>query len=116
MPDAFLPSQWAQIQDYESQIARILEMRKQPQPPKRWYESSTWVGSVTAIITLVLTSVTSYVNQGRELRLSHRTTHAAAMRDAAIEAHTLLGTMLKANEERLLLAQGKMDPLPRPER
>lgn len=118
MPDPFTPEQWTQIQEYEAQIARIEELRKGP--PKRWYESTTWVGSVTAIITLVLTAVAGYVSQTsltqREQRLNRRSAHAVAMREAMINAIVLLSTMFKANEERLLLVEGKMDALPPRER
>ena len=117
MPDPFPPAQWAEIEKYEAQIARITELRKGP--PKPWYESTTWVGSVTAIVTLVLTAVLGYLSQtslaGREQRLSRQTAHAAAMREAMINAIELLGAMFKANEERLLLMKGKLDALPHSE-
>lgn len=118
MPTPFTTEQWKQVTDYEKQIAHIEELRRGPH--QKWYESTLWVGSLTAIVTLVLTAALGYLSQEslttRQEKQARRTQHAAAIRDAMINAVALLSTMFKANEERLLLMEGKMDVLPDAER
>ncbi len=119
-PEPLTPDQWARIHEYEEHIARVLEQRRGSRPRRPWWKLSPWVGSITAVVTLVFTALVGYVSQaslkGIELELSLRSAHAAAMRTAMIDAYALAGSMLKINEERVLLAQGKLDALPSAER
>lgn len=116
MPEPFSPEQFARIQEYERQIALLLSTRKGAGDRKPWYESP----GIVAIVTLVVTAVAGYASQTmlfqRGEKATRRAAQVAGMREALLEASATMSAVFKMNEERLLLAQGKMDVLPVSER
>jgi hypothetical protein len=97
----------------ERLLEEILRLRE---PPKRpWWEATGLMTSATAILTILITSIAGYLTQQalrtRETDLLIYQEAAKSGRETARQANAAIVNVLKLNEERLAIAEGRMDAL-----
>lgn len=99
--------------DYETFQAEIDRIRREPE--RKWWESAALMTLLTAVLTAIVTIfggyLTQYLSRSNEFSLEVAKTELGSKREFLKETYTILSTLLKADEDRLALAQGKYDSL-----
>ena len=102
---------WDHLQNQEERLSKLFQARN-PAASRRWYDSA----GLMAVAAALVTSVGSYWLKTRDDVAKRQDAQLEQMRSAATEANSLMATMLKANEERVLMARGKFDNVPTDQR
>jgi hypothetical protein len=103
------------ILDHERTVAEILRIRSQGHRSPRWWETAAVLSSITAVLTVAVTSAASYFSQ-RAIRLQEHTlaqsdTRARQARDAITQSYDLVSQVLRTADTRLRVARGEYDQL-----
>ncbi len=105
-----------QALEQEKFIADILKIRRTPPREKKWWTIPAITTTITAVLTVAVTSLATYYMQTRlksqEFALSRQDLRLTQTRDAMITVYELLATLLKGTEDRAKMAAGQYDALP----
>ncbi len=106
------------VLEYERFQAEIERLRRKPE--SNWWDSAALMtfltATLTAIITIFGSYLTQYLSRSNEFGMEVAKTEFANKREFLKESFTIISTLLKANEDRLALAQGTYDDLPEKKR
>jgi hypothetical protein len=95
---------------HEEQVAKILTIRHRD-GPTHWWESAGVTAMLSAVAGAVIAFAGSYLLKDREMQKERVEARVERIRKAAFDANHALASMLKANEERYLLATGQLSEL-----
>lgn len=105
--------------EYERFIAELLQVRKSPQET-RWYTSPSLTATMTAVLTVIATSIGSYKIQERarsqDTFMQRQQDLFKKKQEVAIQTFEQLSRIMKASADRLLLATGYFDAFPKAQR
>ncbi len=105
-----------QALEQEKFIADVLKIRRTPPREKKWWTIPAITTTITAVLTVAVTSLGTYYMQTRlksqEFALSRQDLRLTQTRDAMITVYELLATLLKGTEDRAKMAAGQYDALP----
>jgi hypothetical protein len=96
---------------HEEHIARLLEVRNRGKRSQWWDHAG-----LTALSATLITFAGSYILKSHEFAAQQRSAELTQMRREILDANVAIAGMLEANEERFLLARGKMAKLTPAER
>ena len=97
--------------DHEKQIAKILDIRSKEDKPSPWWGSAVFWSTLGTVAGAIIALASSYLVKDRELEETRIEARVERIRKAAFDANDALASMLKANEERYLLATGQLGKL-----
>ncbi len=100
---------------HEEHIARLLEVRNRGKR-SRWWDHAGLTALIGSVSAALITFGGSYILKSHEFAAQQRTAELMQMRREILDANNAIAGMLKANEERFLLARGKMAKLSPEER
>ena len=106
------------VLDYEIFQAEIERLRRKPD--SNWWESAALMtfltATMTALITIFGSYLVQYLSRSTDFGMEVAKTELVNKREFLKESFTIIATLLKANEDRLALAQGIYDDLPEKKR
>lgn len=102
--------EWRVAEAHEERVAKVLEIRNRGKT-LRWWDSPGLTALASSVAGAVVAFAGSYVLNAQERDTKRAVARVEQMRQGITQANDALASMLKANEERLLLATGKLDDL-----
>lgn len=105
--------------EYEKFVSEVLQTRKPPDRPK-WYQAPSVVAAATAVLTVAVTSFANYrvaqLARAQDTFIQRQQALFSKKQDLVVNSFDLLAGMTKVNEEKLWIAQGEYDALPKDQR
>src|SRR4051794_3964673 len=95
---------------HEEHVAQILSIRSRGRP-SHWWEATGLTAIAGSLVGALLGFGGSYLLKEQEFRDKLRLERVQEMQKAIVEANEALSSMLKANEERFLIATSQMKDL-----
>jgi hypothetical protein len=102
---------WREIESQEERLGKILAARKPEKEARHWWDSPGLTAIVGGVASALITFGGSWILKHQEAQTQQVSAGLEQMRKAIADANDNIAGMLKANEERYLLATGQLDQL-----